>query len=262
MKNSAVKRLSCLFLVLVCAVTCLTLPSIDASAVSKPSRTSITSLKRLSKSAVRLNWKKSSRAKAYEVFMKTNNGGFKKIKTTSSRALTKSGLKIGSSYCFKVRAYTTYKGRKYYSSYSSVKKIKMNSYVYLVNVMSPYSSDNYEVFRNFDSIRLGGKKYFNGFYFPCSNYVCDKTYAIFNLQGKYSEITFDLGAKDDGDCDSQYTSSIYISEDDSIKKTINRRGQSLPKYYSINVRDCYKFEIRITNENWFAIGFGNVKLYY
>lgn len=194
--------------------------------------------------------------------MKTNNGGFKRIKTTSSRALTKSGLKIGSSYCFRVRAYTTYKGRKYYSSYSSVKKIKMNSYVYLVDVMKPYSSEYYESYTGVDSFKLGGKKYFKGFAFRCSNYVYDKNYAIFNLQGKYSKITFDLGAKDDKDCESQYTSSIYVSEDDSIEKIINRKGNSIPKYYSIDVRDCYKFEIRITHESWCDIGFGNVKLYY
>lgn len=259
MKNSVVKRLSCVLLVLVCAVTCLSLPSIDASAVSKPSRTSITSLKRLSKSAVRLNWKKSSRAKAYEVFMKTNNGGFKKIKTTSSRALTKSGLKIGSSYCFRVRAYTTYKGRKYYSSYSSVKKIKMNSYVYLVDVMSPYSSERYDEYRGANSFYMGGKKYFRGFTLVAAN--CE-LYAIFNLQGKYSKITFDLGAEDGSDMTSNYKSTVVFSEDDDVERTIYRKGNSLPKNYSLNVKGCYKFEIITNSEDWGRLGFGNVKLYY
>lgn len=259
MKNSVVKRLSCILLVLVCAVTCLSLPSISASAVSKPSRTSITSLKRLSKSAVRLNWKRSSRAKAYEVFMKTNNGGFKRIKTTSSRALTKSGLKIGSSYCFRVRAYTTYKGRKYYSSYSSVKKIKMNSYVYLVDVMKPYSSDGYEEYTGANNFTMGGKKYFKGFTLYCSSY---DHYAIFNLQGKYSKITFDLGAKDGSDMTSNYKSTVVFSEDDDVERTIYRKGNSLPKNYSLNVKGCYKFEIITNSEDWGRLGFGNVKLYY
>lgn len=258
MKNSVVKRLSCVLLVLVCAVTCLSLPSISASAVSKPSRTSITSLKRTSKSAVRLNWKKSSRAKAYEVFMKTNNGGFKRIKTTSSRALTKSGLKIGSSYCFRVRAYTTYKGRKYYSSYSSVKKIKMNSYVYLVDVMKPYSSDGYEEYTGANNFTMGGKKYFKGFTLGSSG----DHYTIFNLQGKYSKIAFDLGARDGYDGESDRKSTIIVSEDDDAVKTFDRKGNSLPKYYSIDVRDCYKFEIEINNPYWCYLGFGNVKLYY
>lgn len=259
MKNSVVKRLSCVLLVLVCAVTCLSLPSISASAVSKPSRTSITSLKRLSKSAVRLNWKKSSRAKAYEVFMKTNNGGFKRIKTTSSRALTKSGLKIGSSYCFRVRAYTTYKGRKYYSSYSSVKKIKMNSYVYLFDMMKPYSTrGGYEEFTGANNFTMGGKKYFKGFTLGgTGNY-----YAIFNLQGKYSKITFDLGAQDGYDTASNHKSTIIFSEDDDVVRTIDRNGNSLPKYYSVDVRDCYKFEIGINNPYCCYLGFGNVKLYY
>ena len=260
MKNSVVKRLSCVLLVLVCAVTCLSLPSIDASAVSKPSRTSITSLKRLSKSAVRLNWKKSSRAKAYEVFMKTNNGGFKRIKTTSSRALTKSGLKIGSSYCFRVRPYTTYKGKRYYGSYSSVKKIKMNSYVYLVDVMSPYASLYYDEYSGANSFYMGGKKYFRGFTLY-STYDLD-CYAIFNLQSKFSKMTFDLGAKDGDDYGRDQRATVLINEDDDTVRTIYRKGQSLPRYYSVDVRNCYKFEIKTSNEGYGYLGFGNVKLYY
>lgn len=191
--------------------------------------------------------------------MKTNNGGFKRIKTTSSRALTKSGLKIGSSYCFRVRAYTTYKGRKYYSSYSSVKKIKMNSYVYLVDVMSPYSSERYDEYRGANSFYMGGKKYFRGFTLVAAN--CE-LYAIFNLQGKYSKITFDLGAEDGSDMTSNYKSTVVFSEDDDVERTIYRKGNSLPKNYSLNVKGCYKFEIITNSEDWGRLGFGNVKLYY
>lgn len=260
MKNSVVKRLSCVLLVLVCAVTCLSLPSISASAVSKPSRTSITSLKRLSKSAVRLNWKKSSRAKAYEVFMKTNNGGFKRIKTTSSRALTKSGLKIGSSYCFRVRAYTTYKGRKYYSSYSSVKKIKMNSYVYLVDVIKPYSKYAnwaYVEYNGAEALKMGGKNYYKSVEMT-TNYGED-SYAIFNLGGKYSKITFTMGSTENADGDR----TVLFNGDDEQIKRISYKEHSLPKNYSINLKNVYKFEIRYMREYWTSpTGFGNVKLYY
>lgn len=255
MKNSAVKRLSCLFLVLVCAVTCLTLPSIDASAVSKPSKTSITSLKRLSKSAVRLNWKKSSRAKGYVVYMKTNNGGYKTIKTTSSRALTKTGLKIGSSYYFKVRPYTTYKGKRYYGVYSSVRKIKMNSYVYLVDVVQPYSVSDYELYRGTEPFKMGGLNYYQGFTI-CGEYGRhDRGYATYNLQGKYSKMTFVYGGYEGHDGD--MTTMIY--EDGDLVKTLRRKKDSLPRSYSINVKDCYKYEVH--NSDWIA-GFGNVKLYY
>lgn len=189
--------------------------------------------------------------------MKTNNGGFKRIKTTSSRALTKSGLKIGSSYCFRVRAYTTYKGRKYYSSYSSVKKIKMNSYVYLVDVMKPYSDDSYYDYKGASNFYMGGKKYYRGFQ------IGRNGYAIFNLQGKYSKITFDLGTEDDFSGDND-TLDVVIYEDDSYTKTISFKGNSLPKYRAIDVKDTYKFEIRTSGIRsiYDAMGFGNVKLYY
>ena len=89
MKKLSLKKLSCLFLVLICMVTCITLPAVDASAkVVKPSKVAITALGRYNKSTVGLRWKKASRAKGYQVYMKTNGGKFKKIKTTLALVMT------------------------------------------------------------------------------------------------------------------------------------------------------------------------------
>ena len=106
---------------------------------------------------------------------------------------------------------------------------------------------------------MGGKKYFKGFTLYCSSY---DRYAIFNLQGKYSKITFDLGAEDGSDMTSNYKSTVVFSEDDDVERTIYRKGNSLPKNYSLNVKGCYKFEIITNSEDWGRLGFGNVKLYY
>lgn len=193
--------------------------------------------------------------------MKTNNGGFKKIKTTSSRALTKSGLKIGSSYCFRVRAYTTYKGRKYYSSYSSVKKIKMNSYVYLVDVMKPYAkySDwGYVEYNGAEALKMGGKNYYKSVEMDAND--GSDSYAIFNLGGKYSKITFAMGSTKNANGDR----TVLFNGDDELIKSISYKEHSLPKNYSIDLKNVYKFEIRYAQESWWysPIGFGNVKLYY
>ena len=261
MKKLSLKKLSCLLLVLICAVTCVTLPAIDASAkVVKPSKVAISALSRYNKSTVGLRWKKASRAKGYQVYMKTNGGKFKKIKTTSGRYLKKSGLKINSSYYFKVRAYTKYKGKTYYGAFSNVRKIKMTSYVYLVDVMEPYvkySSWAYTVYKGSSSFIMGGNRYYHGFVLG-SNYG-DDAFAIYNFNGKYSRISFVLGATGDSDSDRE----IVISCDDEIEKIISKKEHELPKQYSINVQDTYKFEINSNKPYWAGdLGFGNVRLYY
>lgn len=256
MKKLSLKKLSCLLLVLICAVTCISMPAIDASAkVVKPSKVTISALSRYNKSTVGLRWKKASRAKGYQVYMKTNGGKFKKIKTTSGRYLKKSGLKINSSYYFKVRAYTKYKGKTYYGAFSNVRKIKMTSYVFLVDVMEPYASSYYEACKGADSLYMGGKPYYKSFKFWYYN-----GYATFNFQGKFSKISFYYGGGDGKDGD--MTAMFY--EDGEWVKTINRKYESLPRYYSINVKNTYQFKIEINAGGDFfrTSGFGNVKLYY
>ena len=258
MKKLSLKKLSCLFLVLICAVTCVTLPAIDASAkVVKPSKVAITALGRYNKSTVGLRWKKASRAKGYQVYMKTNGGKFKKIKTTSGRYLKKSGLKINSSYYFKVRAYTKYKGKTYYGAFSNVRKIKMTSYVYLVDVMEPYASEYYISYKGADSLYMGGKPYYKSF--TLQSGWGSGIYATFNLQGKFSKISFYYGGEDG--CDIDMTAMFY--EDGDMIKTISRKANSLPQYYSIDIKNTYQFKIECHLEGqWNKAGFGNVKLYY
>ena len=254
MKKLSLKKLSCLFLVLICAVTCVTLPAIDASAkVVKPSKVAITALGRYNKSTVGLRWKKASRAKGYQVYMKTNGGKFKKIKTTSGRYLKKSGLKINSSYYFKVRAYTKYKGKTYYGAFSNVRKIKMTAYVYLVDVIEPYAKSSYYAYKGADSFYMGGKPYYKSFTMWANGY------ATFNFQGKYSKISFYYGGKDGEDND--MTTMFY--EDGEWVITLSRTKESLPKYYSLDVSNTYQFKIETNTGGWSkTTGFGNVKLYY
>ncbi|MDD6645411.1 MAG: fibronectin type III domain-containing protein [Oscillospiraceae bacterium] len=254
MKKLSLKKLSCLLLVLICAVTCISMPDVDASAkVVKPSKVVISALKRYNKSTVGLSWKAASRAKGYQVYMKTNGGGYKKILTTSGRYLKKSGLKINSSYYFKVRAYTKYKGKTYYGAFSNVRKIKMTSYVFLVDVIEPYAKSCYYAYQGAGSLYMGGKPYYKSF---C---IYQNGYATFNFQGKYSKISFYYGGKDGGDRD--MTAMFY--EDGELVRTLSRTKDSLPKYYSIDLSNTYQFKVETyTGSTWNGNGFGNVKLYY
>lgn len=76
----------------------------------------------------KLTWKKSTGAKGYEIYMaKSSDGKYTKIKSVSNKKLTylKSGLTKGKTYYFKVRSYAVSDGKKIYSPYSKVVKVKM-----------------------------------------------------------------------------------------------------------------------------------------
>lgn len=256
MKKLSLKKLSCLFLVLVCAVTCISLPAVDVeAAVKKPAKTYITSLKRTAKSSVRLSWKKVSGAKGYQVYMKTNRGGYKRIRTTSARYINKGGLRIGSSYYFKVRAYKKSNNKTVYGSFSSVRKIKMTSYVYMVNVMSPYSSSFYGEYKGASFFQMGGRKYYQGFTIDLGGY------ATWNLNGKFSKLQFTLGGVDGQD---DNMTIMITGDDEDLRSPITRKYQDLPRTYTVNVKNVYKFGIETSDNGVFkrTAGFGNVKLYY
>lgn len=83
-------------------------------------------LKSVSKSGtsnIKLTWSKTKGASGYEVY-RLNGKTWKKISTIKSTSFTDKGLKKNVTYQYKIRAYQTVNGKKVYSSYSSVKKIK------------------------------------------------------------------------------------------------------------------------------------------
>ena len=75
---------------------------------------------------IAISWKKTTKAKAYQVTYDTS----KKFKNKKTKKVTKSKitltkLKIGKTYFIRVRAVTIESGKKVYSKWSKVKKIKV-----------------------------------------------------------------------------------------------------------------------------------------
>jgi len=89
-----------------------------AAADKKPGKVTISSALSDDYNAVKITWKKANYAKKYEVYRATSsNGTYKKVKTTTNRSYTDSGLTTDKKYYYKVRALNgTAKG-----AYSSVK---------------------------------------------------------------------------------------------------------------------------------------------
>lgn len=97
-------------------------------AATAPEKAKLSSVKKRSSSKAKITWKKTAGADGYEVFMRTGKGSFKKIKTITkgkTTSFTRSGLKKGKSYSFRVRAYKKSAAGKAYGSYSNVKTLKM-----------------------------------------------------------------------------------------------------------------------------------------
>lgn len=89
----------------------------------------VKSAKNTSKKAAKLTWYSYRDASGYQIQMSTKKtSGFKKVATIkkgSTVSYTKKNLTKGKTYYFRVRAYTKYKGKTYYSGWSDVKKVKI-----------------------------------------------------------------------------------------------------------------------------------------
>lgn len=94
--------------------------------VTKPAKVKIKSAKKKGKK-VTLKWKKISDAAGYVVYMKTNSGKFKAVKTVKKAKTVKVviSLKKGNKYSFKIRAYKLDEETNVYGAYSKIKKVKM-----------------------------------------------------------------------------------------------------------------------------------------
>ncbi len=85
----------------------------------------ITYYKNSSKKAAKIKWGKVSGASGYQVYMKVSGGKYKRVYSGKKLYYTTKKLKKGKTYYFKVRTYKTSDKIKAYSSYSSVKKVKI-----------------------------------------------------------------------------------------------------------------------------------------
>ena len=99
----------------------------ESAKVKAPAKVTISSLKKSGKKAT-LKWKKVSGASGYQIYMKTGSGKYKLVKTIKKGTTvkcTKTKLKKGSKYTFKVRAYKTVNGKKVYGAYSKTKSVRI-----------------------------------------------------------------------------------------------------------------------------------------
>ncbi|RHA74096.1 hypothetical protein DW918_12430 [Eubacterium ventriosum] len=102
--------------------------NVSKPVVTKPAKVKIKSAKKKGKK-VTLKWKKISDAAGYVVYMKTNSGKFKAVKTVKKAKKVKAViiLKKGNKYSFKIRAYKLDEETNVYGAIQKLRKLKLSS---------------------------------------------------------------------------------------------------------------------------------------
>lgn len=120
-----------------------------------------------------------------------------------------------------------------------------------INSIKPYEKYGYTEKIGGDFMQMGGDKYYNGFQL---GEAYETSYAIFNLNAKYSKITCTIGHVDgSGEADK----TLIIFGDDKIIETIDIGFQDLPKEFSINVEEVKQLKFERT-DGYTKTGIANI----
>lgn len=121
---------------------------------------------------------------------------------------------------------------------------------YLGTDLEPYDSDYY--YRAPTTFSMDGKTYVNGFVFG-GNTVYN-SYAIWNLDGKYKTLEFDVGHTDNF----RYDKQVLIYLDGTLAKNISVKGEEMVKHVSVPLNGA--LQLKIMTGIWGSIGFANAQL--
>lgn len=258
MNKSILKKVISLMLVIACVAALIPENSSVITAASKKPAV-VTNLKatRASLSSVKLSWDKVEGATGYFVYVKEGTGSFKKVKAVKGTTYTVKNLKLESPYTFEVKAFRKIKKKAYTGPASDVKKMTLKEYDAAPVDIAPFETENYEPFIGSGSFSMGGVDYYNGF-------VLDSGYSyhskvIFNLEKKYSKVSFTIGS-----IIASSTVTVYIYVNDECIDKFDLSTSDIPKELTYDVVDISKFEIYVDvyGYNDYSTGIGEMKFYY
>lgn len=120
---------------------------------------------------------------------------------------------------------------------------------YLLDVCPPYQTSR---FKTPTTITMAGSKYAN-----CISWSYGSGYAIFNLNGKYNTLEFDIGH-----LDGKYMadSSLNIYLDGQLSYSMDLTGEMLPEHCSIPLYNALQMKIEMGREGE-NYGLGNIEIY-
>lgn len=117
---------------------------------------------------------------------------------------------------------------------------------YLLSVCPPYQTENYKAPA---TLTMAGQKYANGF--SCGDY------ALFNLNGQYDTLSFDIGHIDGKDMD-ESTINIYL--DNELVFSLDLDGEMMVEHYVIPLHSALQMKIEFGN-NGRSYAMANIEIY-
>lgn len=117
-----------------------------------------------------------------------------------------------------------------------------------IELCQPYEiSDgvNYAEYKSGKSFKMAGEKRTNGF-----TNLCYNTYILFNLNGKYNELSFDIGHVD-GEQMLDANVSIYL--DGQYYDSYEVKAEGMPYNISIPIKDVKQLKITFEDGRWVAM---------
>lgn len=127
---------------------------------------------------------------------------------------------------------------------------------YLLDVCPPYQTFGCETP---DVIQMAGQKYTNGMTWRLAAFNVPTSYALFNLNGQYNTLEFDLGHVDGSH---MYGASLSIYLDGKLAISEELDPYKMPEHLSIPLNGALQMKIEMTVKvAGNTYGFGNIEIY-
>lgn len=123
---------------------------------------------------------------------------------------------------------------------------------YLLNVCPPYQEEWLETL---STVNMAGEKYANCISFK--NHYSDG-YALFNLNGKYNELTFTLGHIDGRRMDDEGQCNIYL--DGELALSIDLDPEMMPREYTVPLNGALQMKIAMNDWGGHTFALADVRV--
>ena len=208
---------------------------------------------------ITLKWNPVDNASGYYIYQKVGTN-YVNIGRTSGNIYKVNNLELNTAYSYIVKPYMNSYGKIIIGTSSTASAITAGA-GYLLDLVQPYRKPYWFTDYNKTNFKMGGISYTHGF--TTMGYgdenVGNETY--FNLEGKYTKMSFVSGITDDSG--ELRDAVVYIYKDGELVFTYDIEQNALPKKYLVDVTDCMQLKICVYDGRGTAMysgtyGFGNV----
>lgn len=124
-----------------------------------------------------------------------------------------------------------------------VKKVEDQTPTYLLDVCQPYESEQFKKVINGETVSMSGKSYTNGF--ALGDYKYDSSYAMFNLDGQYTSLSFLVGHIDG---EEMGFGAFKIYCDGVLSKELSINADALPQKFTIDLTGVKQLKIEMVDQ--------------